>query len=263
MQRKTVDIDIVIPIVPKDHKFLLRLLREIQCSRCIPTNVIIAASSQSEDSLEEIKNIASKNDFDFQIYIEATEGLRLAGENRNAGWGKATSKYVAFCDADDSYSWNRLYRACKLIEKYSPDLILHSYAFQTPRLWLLFKLGITRLAQTQDFYDATFPNGARNTELEIGEKGLTNLELPSRFGAKARIHHAHAIVRTAVPVRFSSKVRCEDGVFCRDMVYQGFNVIYSNEKLSNYERPTFSNVLSHQCRRLRAPAMKVLSRWVR
>ena len=242
MAKKTVAIDIVVPIVPKDHKYLSRLLREIQHSRRIPARVIIAASSQSESSIAELSKIVESRNFDFQVSVEATAGSRLAGENRNVGWTKVTAPFVAFCDADDSYSWNRLYRVSELIKRYSPDLITHSYSFQAPRLWLLFRFRNSKLASFEDLHCATFPRGFRNRDLEIGEDGKTNLVLPAIFGPRARIHHAHTVVRSDAPIRFSSKVRCEDGVFCRDMVYQGFKVIYTTERLSNYERPTISNV---------------------
>jgi hypothetical protein len=222
------------------------LLREIQHSRRVPTQVIIAASSQSEDSIRELFELTLQSNFDFEVTLEATKSPRLAGENRNVEWARAKSTYVAFCDADDSYSWNRLYRISQLVERFAPDLILHSYSFQAPRFWLLCRTGERQLARSEDLFLATFPNGVRNTDIEIGESGITNLSLPSTFGTKGRIHHAHAVVRTATPIRFSNKVRCEDGVFCRDLVHQGFKVIYASEKLSNYERPTVSNVFSHQ-----------------
>jgi glycosyltransferase involved in cell wall biosynthesis len=240
--RKFVDIDIVIPIVPKDHKYLARLLWEIEHSRRIPATVILASSSETEESLHKMKMVILSLNPSFHVIIESTPGTRLAGENRNVGAKKATASYIAFCDSDDSYSWNRLYRAAQIIEKHHPDLLIHSYSFQLPRLLLLFKLTKKKLADTKEIYEATFPNGLRELEIETGESGMSNLKLPPRFGEKYRIHHAHLIVKKSVPVEFGPKVRSEDGVFCRDLVFQGFNVMYTNEKLSNYERPNIFNV---------------------
>jgi glycosyltransferase involved in cell wall biosynthesis len=255
---RIVDIDIVVPIVPKDHKHLSRLLREIENSRRIPSKVILAASSQTEDSLKQLNKVVSNPILTFQVIIESTSGTRLAGENRNVGASRATSTYIAYCDADDSYSWNRLYRAAQIIKKESPDLLIHSYAFQSPRFMLLFKLKRKYLANTKEIYEATFPNGVRNEQLETGESGATNLKLPPRLGNKSRIHHAHSIAKRSVPIKFGSKVRCEDGVFCRDFVYQGYNVIYTNEKLSNYERPTVSNVTRWRYRLMRETIKKYI-----
>lgn len=259
MAKKRVAIDIVVPIVPKDHKFLPRLLREIQHSRRIPAQVIIAASSQSECSIAELRKIVERPNYDFQVLVAATASARLAGENRNVGWTKVTAPFVAFCDADDSYSWNRLYRVSELIKRYSPDLIIHSYSFQAPRIWLLFKSQKSKFARSEDLYSSTFPSGFRSRDLEIGEDGKTNLALPANFGPRARIHHAHTVVRSSTPIRFSSKVRCEDGVFCRDMVHQGFKVLYTKEKLSNYERPTISNISRRLHKQVRTFVTRVFS----
>jgi glycosyltransferase involved in cell wall biosynthesis len=242
--RKTVDIDIVVPIVPKDHKYLSRLLREFENSRRIPTNVILAASSQTEESLQQINKAISSLKLTFQVIIESTSGTRLAGENRNVGASRATSTYIAYCDADDSYSWNRLYRAAQVIDKEDPDLLIHSYSVLSPRFWLLFKLVKRDIAGTKDILEATFPDGTRDTELEIaGKSGMTNLKLPPRFGDNYRIVHGHTIAKRSTPIKFTSKSRCEDGVFCRDFVFLGYKVIYLNEKLSNYNRPTIRKVI--------------------
>jgi len=249
--RRIVDIDIVVPIVPKDHKYLPRLLREFENSRRIPSNVILAASSQTEDSLKQLNKVISSSYLTFQVIIESTSGTRLAGENRNVGARRATSTYIAYCDADDSYSWNRLFRAAQIIEEFFPDLLIHSYAFQSPRFMLLLKFKRKSFANSKEIYEATFPEGVRDTQIETGESGMTNLELPPKMRNRYRIHHAHCIAKKSVPIKFGSKVRCEDGVFCRDFVYQGYNVFYTNEKLSNYERPTVSNVTRWRYRLMR------------
>jgi len=237
----TFSLDIVIPIIPVHHKYLSRLLRNIESASVLPNNVIISASSQTRNSLQFLKSITKFSPL--RIKIIDTENQHTAGSNRNRGWEFCESEYISFCDADDSYSKKRNEVLRDIADKFSPDLILHNYSNLKPQFY------IDHLARSEIFiteeilYRSTFPNKSRNKSLETGVAGDTNICLPVGSKKSWNIHHGHATMKRSITERFGvMPSRGEDGQMCRDILFNGKRVVYTPNKLSNYNRPTLPNI---------------------
>lgn len=233
-------IDIVIPIIPVHHTYLLRLLREIRSSSVLPDKLIIAASSQNASTVKYLTAITKDLPFDTEV-LSTSEQLP-AGINRNRGLKRSESDYVTFCDADDSYSNKRLEFLLQIAKEFDPDLILHNYSRLKP-LFYLHALPLKNILINQiDIYKSTFPNGLRVREQETGIKGDTNLILPPDAKREWRIHHGHATVKRTINFEYGDMVFGEDGQFCRDILFARKKVYYTPNKLSNYDRPTYLNL---------------------
>jgi hypothetical protein len=72
--------------------------------------------------------------------------------------------------------------------------------------------------------------------------GESNLVLPYQLNQKSKVHHGHLVVRTAIPVRYSSRKTGEDGDLVVKILGNGFRLVYVDAKLSIYDRFDFSNI---------------------
>jgi glycosyltransferase involved in cell wall biosynthesis len=233
-------LDIVIPIIPVHHKYLPRLLRNIESSSVLPNNVIIAASSQTRSSIELLKSITE--DSHLRIKIIGSENLHTAGANRNRGWEFCESEYISFCDADDSYSKKRIEVLRNIADKFSPDLILHNHSKLKPQFYIDHLRTSDVFLTEKVLYHSTFPNKSRDKSLETGVAGDTNICLPDGSKKSWKITHGHATMKRSVTERYGGMPFGEDGQMCRDILFNGKRVVYTPNKLSNYNRITFLNV---------------------
>lgn len=251
-------IDIVIPIIPAHHVYLVRLLHEIRSSIVLPDKLIIAASSQNTSTVEYLTTVT--RNLPFATEILPTSETLYAGSNRNRGLKKSTSNYVTFCDADDSYSRNRLQFLLRIAKEFDPDLILHNYSRLKPLVYL------NSLKLTDDFitqnelYQSTFPNGLRKRGQETGIGGDTNLILPTFAKRSWKIAHGNATVKTSINFEYSDRAFGEDGQFCRDILFSGKKVYFTPNKLTNYERPTILNLSKKSFLRVHADLAKLKNR---
>ena len=210
--------------------------------------VIVARSelskSKSSDYLADLRKYARSVGLTTSIHVAGSTQSRLAGANRNAGWELATAEYVAFLDADDEYSSERFKILNLIIDRSHPDAIVHSFTFDKID-FVTAETGeaiFESLVTSEDMRIATFPDGERNFDLEVSGPGASNLILPaacSEFG----IHHSHITVKNSIrnEVRFRTEYpRREDGLFCRDLLFGGYDIIFSPLKLSRWvtERST-------------------------
>ncbi len=251
----TFSLDIVVPIIPAHHKYLSRLLRSIESASLLPNKVIIAASSQTYNSLQFLKSVTKSSSL--PIKIIGTQNQHTAGSNRNRGWEFCESKYISFCDADDSYSKKRIEVLRNIADKLNPDLILHNYSKLKPQFYIDL-LSTSDILLTEDtLYSSTFPNKSRNKSLETGVAGDTNISLP--FGSKKswKIHHGHATIKRSITERFGGMPFGEDGQICRDILFNGNRVVYTPNKLSNYNRPTLQNIVIKSLLRIESDMARI------
>ena len=178
------------------------------------------------------------------IYVAGSPQPRLAGDNRNAGWDIATAEYVAFLDADDEYSSERFKILNLIIDKLHPDAVVHSFSFNEIDSVIAQseQVILDSLVSSAALRLATFPDGKRNLGLEVAGPGASNLILPAGY-CDFGIHHAHVTVKNNIrnEIRFRTEFpRREDGLFCRDLLFSGYEIIFSSLKLSKWvtERST-------------------------
>lgn len=242
---------VVIPVVPSHDFFVFDLLKSLSSDSTFLHEIIVARSelpkSKESDYLAELRKYARSVGLNTSIHVAGSPQSRLAGANRNAGWEMAAAEYVAFLDADDEYSSERFKVLNLIIDRSHPDAIVHSFTFDeidfvTAETAETAETIFESLVTSEDMRIATFPDGERKFDLEISGSGASNLILPAAY-SEIGIHHAHITVKNSIrnEVRFRTEYpRREDGLFCRDLLYRGYDIIFSPLKLSKWvtERST-------------------------
>jgi glycosyltransferase involved in cell wall biosynthesis len=232
---------VVIPVVPAHVHYLNYLIQSLTIAKLPPDQIIIAASSQTPTSISSLRELVSR--FKVSIQITSSESHCTAGINRNRGWELAKTDYVSFCDADDTYAWDRISILEEIASADNPDLILHNYTYLKPSQYLDSLPRTNYLIRSEELYKSTFPNGKRDVSLELGDSGDTNVILPKTTNTRWGIVHGHATVKCNLDFRYGTN-RGEDGRFCRDILFAKKCVVYTPNKLSNYHRPTIQRVYS-------------------
>ena len=241
----------VIPIIPKHIKYLGLLLSELNSASKKFDEIWIIASSQNLGSISELKRLKEIQSGE-EIYLVTSLEKRTAGENRNMGFEKATSDYICFLDADDSYSPRRLEILDKIIESTGAELVYHDYFRLFPRsVFLLSKsLNLRTLATTEELAASSFSDEGIRRNLDTTKGGYTNLLLPDRLRKRHRIQHGHATVSNRISERFTSMPTGEDGEFARRCLKNNRKVVYVPQRLSIYDRATPNNLVSSFTRRV-------------
>ncbi len=236
---------IVIPVVPAHIKYINKLLRELYPAREHILEIILCASSQSEDSEILLNEIVSQSEFRSVLRLETTQASASAGVNRNLGWSLATGKYICFLDADDSYSPHMFDFFDICFKRSNCDLILHDYFRLMPQILLKRKrkLGNLAVVESQELIESTFGKQLHGFDSKRLITVDTNIKLPAKISRFHRIQHGHATVRREIPIRYSTRQVGEDGEFAQRILAQGYGVIYIPRRLSNYDRPTIENLV--------------------
>ena len=239
---------VVIPAVPSHDLFVFDLLKSLSSDSTFLHEIIVARSelpkSKESHYLVDLRKYALSVGLNTSIYVAGSPQPRLAGDNRNAGWDIATAEYVAFLDADDEYSSERFKILNLIIDKLHPDAVVHSFSFNEIDSVIAYseQVILDSLVSSAALRLATFPDGKRNLGLEVAGPGASNLILPAGY-CDFGIHHAHVTVKNNIrnEIRFRTEFpRREDGLFCRDLLFSGYEIIFSSLKLSKWvtERST-------------------------
>ncbi len=240
----------VIPVIPKHIKYLFALLNELENSTKRFQEIWIVASSTDEKSEDLLRALQNKVKLT-KLKIEYTNLPRTAGQNRNVGFEKASSDYICFLDADDSYDPRRLEIIDNVISSSEAQVIYHDYFRLAPRALFKFSRlnGTKCYVDSEELFQNTFGINGRAEWEETGIQGNTNIVLPKNLKKFHRIQHGHVTVSTKVTERFSDMKTGEDGRFARDCLYNHLNVIYIPKRLSIYDRLTIVNIANSICLR--------------
>lgn len=254
-------ISIVVPIIPRHHKYAESLVRNLLKSSTPPFEIIFAASSQNAASEMQLQKLVER--YPLSVRILSSRSNFTAGENRNRGWDLASGDFVSFCDADDLYSKYRLEIISRVISNFSPDLILHNYTFQSPKFFINKYPKQIDLVHTNELYMATFgiernikDNIVGSIDHKYDTSGVSNINLPAGLRGRPRVHHGHVTIRSSVDVRFPDIPYAEDGIFCRIALSSGLEAVWLSAKLSNYERFNISNLSRNSLLYLKNKASK-------
>jgi len=159
------------------------------------------------------------------IIISTVSKIARDGENRNRGWAECKFPYIAFMDADDKYSRNRLKTLGHLMKLTNADVLLHNYSkeneIQTPNL------------TTEEFSEVL------KLKLSIKEQTFTGFgKVTDLHDNEVRVHFAHVTVRNQLKSRISFTPRFPgaDMEFSQQAIFSGLEVNYYPVALSEWGR---------------------------
>lgn len=201
-------ISIVIPCIPRDIKYLDRLLNSIKNQTYLPHEVIIALSgiSQKESRLLETKLKTPK----FPIYISGTATKKYASENRNRGAYYATGDIISFMDADDTMHPEKLFFVNHYFNLYHPRVFIHGYS-----------IGINNIVKLPKKHNIMF--GKKIYDLAKTERGLLVDFNEEKWWISEKMHHGHVSISKDIVKNVKYREgrqfrRGQDSIFVRDIL---------------------------------------------
>lgn len=215
----------IIPIIPDHLSFLPRLLKNLHCSSLPFDEVIVVASGFDFIKSRKLETIATKSK-NHKLKIVNTV-LAPAGTNRNLGALEATSRFIAFLDADDLYRKDRLEILLEILKSENATAVVHDYVrFRLPIVGYV-ALFLASVA------DRLFIKKRLTSVLSITERSA----LSTNIVDSGRLHHAHVLVDKEMlgAIAFSDTTdRNEDAIFLRAIQDCGGQVFACRSKLSAY-----------------------------
>lgn len=229
-------ISLVIPCHKPYIKYLDKIIDDVCLQTYKPIECILSISEIDEQIYLELKNKYEKklelNKINFIIIWDTKR--RNAGPNRNSGADKAKGDYISFIDADDLMSPYRLEVINYILEKKKPNLLLHGYFKNLidsfPKINI--KSLDNKTIDNDIIKNLTYPKGfIRNREREILQAKKPMLKIPAET-----YHHGAVTVKKEVfkNIRYTTAIRGQDSIFCRDVLEKLGGLIYINEKLMSY-----------------------------
>jgi len=214
---------VVIPLIPQ-HDFEIKRILELLAHEQHLINEVIICRSETKGSVARVRKKYSRcaNSVGFlkKISIDCVKSVARDGTNRNRGWQIASTKYVAFLDADDLYSKNRLSTLLELFEATNADAILHNY---------------NSSGSPSERFDTTMRE-IKKVTVKKNSEGVNYLSDMS--GSELKVHFAHITVRNNLKetVMFTDRFPGADWEFATEIVSRGFNVQYLTQELSAWSR---------------------------
>ena len=121
-------ISIVIPCIPRDIKYLDRLMESIKNQSYKPYEIILALSGTNSTLDINKLNDSLIEKFNLPIKFSYTKKMCNASTNRNRGGKLCSGDIITFMDADDVMYPDKLLYVNTYFNKYKPKLLLHSYS---------------------------------------------------------------------------------------------------------------------------------------
>ena len=214
---------VVIPLIPQHDREIRRILELLANEQNLIHQVIICRS-ESKGSTSKIERkfqkYARQAAFHKEVIVDCVKTVARDGTNRNRGWTGTLSEYVAFVDADDLYSKNRLSVLLNVFVAINPDAIVHNYSSEGS------------------------PNSIEKSELPQSNKVKTKIDpegnkyLTNEQGVGIKVHFAHIAVRNELKntLMFTDRFPGADWEFAVGVVDSGLNMVYLNEELSAWSR---------------------------
>jgi len=193
-------------------KFLMSYLKQ---QTVAPNEIIIYCSGiKYTETLEFI--IINNKKIDIQTIFSSK--LTNQAVARNICSKIANSSYIMFCDVDDIPHPSKIDIIQNIINKYTPDFILHNYNN-------IFNYNIIKFEQINNIILLPI------NEIDKNSTNVICRDYP--------IHHAHITVKKSIfnTIQFNETdeyYRKEDGKFCQDLVMNNYKGIYCTSKLVNY-----------------------------
>lgn len=197
------NISIVVPCYKPHFKYIKRFIQNIELQTIYPKQIIFSLSECLEENFEKIKKYESKIPLKYTI----TENKALAWENRNRGYELVDTEYIMFMDIDDTYHPQKIEITEYFLNKYKPNLLLHSYYKKSWNLNLPIRLNPENIFVS------------RNKKIKENTFNINNKN-PYNIIAGFTVAHGIITVKKDVmdKIKFKNFERGEDGIFCRDVL---------------------------------------------
>ena len=204
-------ISVIIPCIPRDIKYLNRLLISIKNQTVLPYEVIICISEidilQSKEIYEKLKI------HQLPLKIVNSVEKKNSSQNRNIGIKNANGNILTFMDADDVMHPKRIFYINKYFREYNPYIFLHSYL----KGLNIENISINEKPAISDgiyVWDLLMKNNGRIVNIEDGY---------AKWGILARAHHGHITIRKEVAdkIKFREEdqfKKGQDSIFIRDII---------------------------------------------
>ena len=237
----------VVPLISKHISHIPDILSDLEGQTILNDEVIFVASGFSSEDFASLARRAQKSKTLSVVPLRAPLGP--AGMNRNLGADVAQGDLVMFLDVDDRYFPWRNDRILRAFNERRLDALVHLAEQSSEPLSIFskrivegFELGKgVNLVETEQLARDTFPDGTRNRGAELAGGAQTNLLLTGS-NSNYPIHHAHSTVRRSIlsKHRFHEEFfpRNEDGLFLRDLLFEGYKVAVLLEHLSIFSTST-------------------------
>lgn len=226
-------LSIVIPCYPPHARFLLRALQSIAGQTLKPLETLIGLSETSEAEAQRLSAYLSRIT---PCKVIPSEQKCLPAANRNRAMQQAAGDLVVFMDADDTMHPQKLEIVEYFAVKTQCKLLLHGYlqsSFDYP--W--YSPAELKWVGSEEILRATFGSPAqRNLNSETGPQSETNCYAGGDYEV---MHSCAAVTRDVLKriqyVNLPSDTRlCEDGRFCRDVLWEYRSACYVCAKLLAY-----------------------------
>lgn len=106
-------IDVIIPAYNAE-KFIERTMRSVVLQTLPPEKIIVVDDGSTDGTVNVIKEFAKTSNIQIQLNLQENRGPNAA---RNEGLRHSTSEFVAFLDADDVWTNDKLERQIEVFEK--------------------------------------------------------------------------------------------------------------------------------------------------
>lgn len=214
---------VVVPLIPQ-HEFEIKRILKLLANEQHLIEKVIICRSETKGSVSKIKKrylkYAKSAGFKKEIIVDSVKQVARDGTNRNRGWKLASTKYVAFMDADDLYSDTRLSTLLNFFELSGADALLHNYS---------------SLSLSTEI-DSEIKCQNKKILVKKGEEGTDYLV--DILGNGLKVHFAHITVRNEIKdiLMFTDRFPGADWEFATQLVSRGLKVEYLTQELSAWRR---------------------------
>jgi glycosyltransferase involved in cell wall biosynthesis len=224
---------VVVPLIPQ-HDFEIRRILKLLANEQNLIKQVIICRSETKDSgraaRKKYKKYAESVGFLKEISVDCVKSVARDGTNRNRGWLSADTEFVAFLDADDLYSKDRLSVILESFRNYKADAIVHNYN--------------STGGVSSDFEFLT-ANKSNSSKVVLGKKFDANDYLADINGNELKVHFAHITVRNEIKdkLMFTDRFPGADWEFATSLVELGYEMRYIDAELSAWNRKRSSRYL--------------------
>lgn len=214
---------VVVPLIPQ-HDFEIKRILKLLANEQYLIEKVIICRSETKGPVSKVKKrylkYAKSVGFKKEIHVDFVKHVARDGTNRNRGWKLASTKYVAFMDADDLYSNTRLSTLLNFFDSTGADALLHNYSSLS--LW-------TEIHNEM---------ACNNTKIVVEKDDTGTDYLVDILGNELKVHFAHITVRNDIKdiLMFTDRFPGADWEFATQLVFRGLNVQYLTQELSAWSR---------------------------